>query len=321
VPEYALYGLVIGSDRALGGLDAAPAGARVDVDIVLGGPRRGEDRWNAATPYYLGAPELEGPPSLVVRRDAALDFWFRYADGTEFVLDRSATSIRAWWAAASTLEDTATYLLGPLLGFALRLRGVLALHASAVLIDGRAVTLIGPSGAGKSTTAAAFAGAGVPVLSDDVVAVRLIDGVAMAYPSYRLLRLWDESEKILFGTIGQLPKLTPTWDKRALPLGEEFPFHHEPAPLGDLFLIAPRVDDGRAPYVEELRPSEAFMELLVSTYANYLLDDAMRASEMRALDAVLRGRRVRRLVPHADPSRLDALVACVRAASAAPTDG
>jgi hypothetical protein len=321
VPEYALYGLVIRSDRALAGLDAAPLGAPVDVDIVMGGSRRGEGDWNAAMPYYVEPSGPDEPPSVVVRRDATSGFWFRYADGTEFVLDHSATSIRAWWAEASTLEDTATYLLGPLLGFALRLRGVLALHASAVLIDGRAVALIGPSGAGKSTTAAAFAAAGIPVLSDDVVAVRVIDGVAMAYPSYRLLRLWDESEKILFGTLGQLPRLTPTWDKRALPLGQEFPFHPDPAPLGDLFLLASRSDDARAPYVEELRPGEAFMELLANTYANYLLDDQMRGAEMRALDAVLRQRRVRRLVPHADPSRLDALVACVHKALAAPADG
>jgi hypothetical protein len=158
------------------------------------------------------------------------------------------------------------------------------------------------------------------VLSDDVVAVRDVDGVATAYPAYRLLRLWDSSETILFGTSGQLPMLTPTWDKRALPLGQGFPFHHVPAPLGDLFLLAPRSDDARAPYVEPVRPSDAFMELLGCTSANYLLDDAMRGDEVRALGALLRGRRVFRLVPHADPARLDALLACVRAAVAGGAD-
>ena len=312
MPEYALYGLVIRSDRALDGLDDAPRGAAIDVDITLGGPRLAQDGWRAATPYYEEPPIRDEPPVVVVRRDPDLGFWFRYDDGTEFVLDRSATSIRAWWSAASTLEDTATYLLGPLLGFALRMRGVLALHASAVLIDGRAVALIGPSGAGKSTMAAAFAAEGIPVLSDDVVAVRMIDGVAMAYPSYRLLRLWDASEQILFGTVGQLPRLTPTWEKRGLPLGTEFPFHHEPAPLGELFLLADRSDEARAPHLEALGAGEAFLALLENTYANYLLDAQMRGEEMHALEAVLRNRRVRRLVPHTDPSRLAAAVDCVR---------
>ena len=321
MPEYALYGLVIRCDGVLDGLEAAPRGATVDIDIALGGPRLGEQGWQAATPYYEEPSEPDAPPVVVVRRDAEGGFWFRYDDGTEFVLDRAATSIRAWWSESSTIEDTATYLLGPLLGFALRLRGVLALHASAVLIGGRAVALIGPSGTGKSTTAAAFAAAGIPVLSDDVVAVRVIDGTPMAYPSYRLLRLWDESEKILFRTVGRLPKLTPTWDKRALPLGTEFPFHHEPAPLGELFVLADRSVEARAPYLETLAASAAFIALLENTYANYLLDDAMRGAEMRALEAVLRNRRVRRLVPHADPSRLAALVACVQAGLTEPADG
>lgn len=313
MPEYALYGLVVRCNRALEDLDAAPALARVDVDITLGGARRDPDLWQAAAPHYTWPDRPDAPPSVEVRRDAARGFWFRYDDGTEFVLDHDATNIQAWWADESTLEDTATYLLGPVLGFALRLRGVLAFHASAVLIDDRAVVLVGPSGAGKSTTAAAFATAGVPVLADDVVAVRVVDGVTLAYPAYRLLRLWDESERILFGTSGQLPLLTPTWDKRALPLGRAHPFHESPAPLGDLFLLAPRSEDPRAPHVEVLRRGDAFMQLVANTYANYLLDDAMRGQEMRALDTVLRGRRIHRLVPHADPARLDALVACVRA--------
>jgi len=318
VPEYALYGLVVRCNLTLEDLDAAPPGARVDVDITLGGTRRDPRLWQAATPHYQWRETPDAPPSVEVRRDAARGFWFRYDDGTEFVLDLDATRIRGSWTEASSLEDAATYLLGPVLGFALRLRGVLALHASAVLIDGRAVVLVGPSGAGKSTTAAAFARAGVPVLADDVVAVRVVDGETLAYPSYRLLRLWDESERILFGTSGRLPLLTPTWDKRALPLGGEHPFHESPAPLGDLFLLAPRSGDVRAPFIDALRRGEAFMQLVANTYANYLLDDAMRGHEMRALDAVLRGRRIHQLVPHADPSRLDALVDRVRAAVAEP---
>src|SRR5512141_2465272 len=233
VPEYTLYGLVVRSDRALDGLDAAPPGSRVDVDITLGGALPPSDRWHAATLHYLGPADAGEPPSVEVRRDPTLGYWFRYADGTEFVVDAAARAIRAAWADASSIEDTATYLLGPVLGFALRLRGVLALHASAVLINGRAVTLLGPSGAGKSTMAAAFAASGAPVLADDVVAVRIVDGVATAYPSYRLLRLWDESEQMLFGTVGRLPRLTPNWDKRALSLGDAHPFHEKPSPLGD----------------------------------------------------------------------------------------
>jgi hypothetical protein len=184
-----------------------------------------------------------------------------------------------------------------------------------VLLDGHAVLLVGPAGAGKSTTAAAFAAAGDAVLADDVVALRVVRGTAMAYPAYRLLRLWEESERIVFGTSQQLPRITPTWDKRGLLLGADYAFHADPAPLGAVFVMAERSADERAPYVEPLGAADGMMSLVANTYANYLLDDAMRADEMRALGEVLQGRRVFRLVPHRDPARLGDLLACIRASA------
>lgn len=314
MPDYLVYGLVVRSDRALHGLEAAPMTGHVDVTVTLGTGAAPAAEWAHAPIHYLEPGVADEPPAVEVRRDEARGYWFRYGDGTEFTLDREASVIGAWWRDASTIEDTATYLLGPVLGYALRLRGVLALHASAVLIDGRAVALVGPSGAGKSTTAAAFAAAGTPVLTDDVLALRPgSSGAVLAYPAYRLLRLWDASERIVFGTAGQLPLLTPTWDKRGLPLGEDFPFHAQPAELGDVFVFAARSGDERAPYAEPMRARNACMALVANSYANYLLDDAMRAHELRALEALLRGRRVHRLVPHEDPARLTRLVDVVRA--------
>lgn len=51
-------------------------------------------------------------------------------------------------------------------------RGDLALHAAAVEIDGGAVVLAGPGTYGKTTLAAAFAGAGHRLLSEDLVCLR-----------------------------------------------------------------------------------------------------------------------------------------------------
>ena len=77
-----------------------------------------------------------------------------YADGTRFVVDEGGTEVWAWWPEGATLDATATYLLGPVFGWLLRLRGVLALHASVAALDGRAAAFAGPAGMGKSTTAA-----------------------------------------------------------------------------------------------------------------------------------------------------------------------
>jgi hypothetical protein len=311
VPDYQICGLTVRADVPLPDLPSADARA-VDVLVTLaqGAPSPAVPR--GAQPYGDGGATGHASD---VRRDDAGTFWFRYPDGTGFTVNGAATQVRGWWATDSTLADTATYLLGPVLGFVLRRRGVLALHASAVMRDGRAVLLVGPAGAGKSTTAAAFAAAGDAVLADDVVALRLVDGIAMAYPSYRLLRLWDESERMVFGTSQQLPRITPSWDKRGLPLGADYAFRAEPAPLGAIFVLAERSAEPRAPYAEPMGGADGLMALVANTYANYLLDDAMRAEEMRSLGAMMRGRRVLRLVPHADPVRLDALLDCIRASA------
>jgi len=57
------------------------------------------------------------------------------------------------------------------MGFALRRRGVTALHASAVCVAGSAIALCGATEAGKSTTVATLALRGIPVLSDDITAL------------------------------------------------------------------------------------------------------------------------------------------------------
>src|SRR5690348_16585408 len=103
------------------------------------------------------------------------------------------------------------------MGFVLRLRGALCLHASSVAVGDSAVALVGLPGAGKSTTAAAFACAGFSVLSDDVVALADEGPQFYVHPGYPRVNLWPDSVQELFGSEDALPRITPTWDKRYLP--------------------------------------------------------------------------------------------------------
>ena len=95
------------------------------------------------------------------------------------------------------LEDTATYLVGPVMGFVLRLRGSLPLHACSVAIGDKAIALMGPQGAGKSTAAAAFARLGYSVISEDVTALSESGGRYMVQPGYTRVNLWPESAEAL----------------------------------------------------------------------------------------------------------------------------
>ncbi|HEV2102862.1 MAG TPA: hypothetical protein VGR58_08800 [Candidatus Acidoferrum sp.] len=231
-----------------------------------------------------------------------------YSDGTRFAVDGAAARIWGTYQSPLTAEDMATYFLGPVLGFVLRQRNTVCLHASGVEIQGRAVCFCGDAGYGKSTTAAALALRGLPVVAEDVVALQESGGKFEALPGYPRVCLWPESVKMLFGREDALPRLTPVWDKRFLELdGRRAKFEGAELPFGVIYLFAPRRDDQRAPRVEKVSPREALLELVQNTYMNWVLERQQRAAEFDALYRLVQQVPVRRITPHAKPEKLAAL--------------
>ena len=231
-----------------------------------------------------------------------------YPDGMQFWMDREGTKIWAVWPATSSLEDAASYFLGPVLGLVLRLRGVTCLHASAVEIHGRAAVFPGQEGAGKSTTAAALARRGHAVLSDDVVALAERDGAFFVLPAYPYLSLWADSVKMLYGAEEALPAFSPNFDKRMLSLASNhLRFEEQALPLGAVFLLGERSSEERAPWIETLDLRESLVSLVVNSYATNLLESEMREREFLLLGRMAAAVPVRRLHAHEDAQRLDAL--------------
>lgn len=231
-----------------------------------------------------------------------------YGEGARFVVDRAATRIFGTRLPPLTDEDLATYLLGPVMGFVLRRRGIVSLHASSVLLFGNAVVLCGPSDSGKSTTAAALAMRGVPVLAEDISPIVQDNGLFGVEPGYPRVCLWPDAVRILFGAPNALPRLTPTWEKCYLALDEAgAKFAWKKAPLGLVYVFAPRVDDRDAPWIEEVGVRDALLELVQNTYMNWLLDRHQRAAELDLLTRVVESVLVRRIVPHTDPGRIGSL--------------
>src|SRR6185369_16763544 len=227
-----------------------------------------------------------GEPALRVFRLAEGRYYrFCYADRTEFVVDRDGTEVWAEWCAPLTLEDTATYLLGPVLGFVMLLRGIVCLHASAIAIGDKAIALLGPAGSGKSTTAAAFAERGYSVLAEDVVTLDDRRDRFVVRPGYPCIRLWPPAVKALYGSETHLPKLTPNWDKCYLDLSERF--QGESLPLTAIYQIDERQHDSAAPFIVGLDRSEGLMALVANTYATKLMDKQMRAREFELLTRVV----------------------------------
>ena len=317
--HYKIYGLRVAANRAIPGL--APqldSAGETDLRIHLKEcPAFPALALESAPSFFYTSPNLDeaGEPALRVASLAGgACFGFFYQDGARFAIDRDGRELWADWPEGYSLEDAATYLVGPVMGFVLRLQGIIPLHASGVAIDDQAIAMVGAPGAGKSTTAAAFARLGYPVLSDDVVALSHHAEHFLVAPGYPRVNLWPDSVRALLGSEQALPLITPTWGKHYLPLGEAgHRFQSAQLPLGAIYLLGERDPDRKLPVIEEVFASDALMNLVANTYVNYLLDRGMRLSEFDLLSRLVARVPVRRLCPSDDPSAVLAMCEAVAA--------
>ena len=305
----AIYGLRVNLSHKVPGLSfSKPHSTSPDIQVDFGALPSWLDVEQATKQVWFVRPNEQpgADPRLIVWRVGDY-FHLRYADGTQFVVDNAGTRVWATWPTDTlTLEDTATYLLGPVMGFVLLLRGCISLHACAVAVDGWAIALVGPAGSGKSTTAAAFAERGYAILAEDVVTLADRGAEFLVQPGYPSIRLWPSSVEALYGTAATLPRLTPTWDKCYLDLTQaRYEFQQQPLPLAAIYLLDERQD--RAPVVSEIASPERLMSLVANTYATYLMDRTMRAREFELLGRVLKSVPIKRVTPHSDPARIGEL--------------
>jgi hypothetical protein len=311
--QYSAFGLSFGANRAIPGLIASDTSlAAPDVEIVFGsGPRDLPARANENDELYYVSREIDehGEPGFQIWRMGNGKFLrMDYVDGVRFWLDRDGTSVWCAWPDNLTIADAAVYLLGPVLGFLLRLRGVTCLHASAVAFRDRAIAFAGPAGAVKSTTAAALARRGHPVISDDIVAVEKRDGRFFVFPAHPYLGLWPESVEMLYGEQTKIPGFASIWDKGRLSLSEHnLKFEERSLALGTIFLLGERTSDPAAPFLETAPAREGLMELIANSYGTSLLEKDMRALEFELLGDLMAHVPVWRMRPHSDRARLASL--------------
>lgn len=310
--DYSAFGLYLRSNRDIPGLAALDsAGVRPDVEVHFGNPppRVSTSSDEGSNLVYASTFTTDaGEPALRIWKTAQGFLRMDYFDGARFWLDETGRTIWAVWPDTLQIEDAATYLLGPVLGWVLRLRGVTCLHASAVGIGGAAAAFVGWAGAGKSTTAAALARRGHAVITDDIVALVARGEAFVAMPAYPYLCLLPDAVKLLYGSDDALPAFSPSWDKRRLQLTENrLEFERQPLPLGSIFLLGERSAEPEAPFIEEVAPKEALLSLVANSYGANLLDREMRKNEFEVLGRLVNGIPVRRLRSHRESSRIEAL--------------
>ncbi len=324
-----LFDLSLASDfpfasalAAPGAKALAPGSDRGRPDLTFshtGGSPAAGDLAGRAPLYTTPFRGRDGSPYCRLYRTPA-GAALRFA-GTDFHL--GAREIRARGTApAAEVEEQ---LLGPVLAFWLEQRGIVALHASAVALDGAAVAFLAPSGAGKSSLAAALVATGGELVTDDVLAVDERGGRPHARAGYPQLRLAPSAAARWAG--GRVAAPRRDGDKCRVPVGDGGwgAFCGAPVPLARLVL--PR-RGGPAAAVElaPLGRCEALIELVRHSYTPRLTEAAgLQPARLARLARLVAQVPARLLVYPSGYDRLPEVVAALRrelaASAAAAADG
>jgi hypothetical protein len=300
--EYKIYNFIVSSDTPIAGRQPFNSASPPDLVVRFRKLPLRTDIAVAERLYYASRYlNAEGQPILSIWEVNQGDYLrVAYPDGTEFWFNRDLNKLWVNWPESLSLENTLSYLTGPVMGIYLRLRGVVCLHASVVAIGDRCVAMVGSEGAGKSTTAAGFAKLGYGVLSDDIAALDERNGHFFVRPGHPRINLWPKSVSLLYGSPEALAPISEGWDKRYLTLGQGLDgvFEDRALPLGAIYILDVSVCD--APSFERMSQRDAMMALVANTYAANFLDAQQRAEEFQVLSRLLASVPVRRVNPRRD---------------------
>ncbi|MEK0315262.1 aldolase [Cohnella sp. 56] len=186
---------------------------------------------------YLADEWAEWTRQGGIWRADAKRFMFRIAGAAIFEI-RDGAVIEVCPEPNADPDELRLFVLGSCMGAVLMQRGLLPLHGSAVVIDGRAYGIVGESGAGKSTLAAAFLQAGYRLASDDVIALKFEPGSdrPLVIPSYPQQKLWQQSLDGFGMPSDRLRPIFKRETKFAVPVNESY--DDRPLPLSGLFVLS-----------------------------------------------------------------------------------
>jgi hypothetical protein len=231
--------------------------------------------WQNIGPVYVSPYRNDAGESLLrVYRADGCDVMY-FPDAAEFYLFQDRLLCRRLSMVESMIE---TNLLSAVLAYWLERAGMLALHASAVSLNGGAVAFLSSSGNGKSGLAATFVQAGHGLLTDDILPLEPSDAVWRVQPGFPTMRMWPDEAEFFLGECESLPLVHPAITKRRVNIGAEGwgAFCAAPQPLVCLFV--PERRDPADPCddiaVTRITPRDAVIELVRHSFAARLVQSA-----------------------------------------------
>jgi hypothetical protein len=196
------------------------------------------------------------------------------ASRVDFVLSSDCRRIDCYPLTSESRRNVEMWLFGLVLAFVLQMRGVFSLHASAVVVDGGAISFLGKNGYGKSTLAYFFLQKGHPVITDDLLAFDRKGGAFHALPACPSMNLWDTTLSQLGGDGGNSGHETIRTVKGRHSLASlDGVFCDSDIPLKCIYLLSPHRDKGdSAVRILPVARSKAFFELIGFTRANTMIE-------------------------------------------------
>lgn len=198
-----------------------------------------------------------------------------------------------------TVQDIEIHLLGAVCAYWLERRGLPCVHASAVVTPLGGVGFLAESRGGKSSLAAALMKAGLPLLTDDILAIEERSGRFHGRASYPQMRFWPREAEIFTGRKEGHNLVHPGAQKVRVPIGGPGfgTFHPHDAPLRALYLPHRRPSSEISSIrVEPIRPRDALIELVRESFVAHLVASAPWAHDRLArLAAIAEAVPMRRL--------------------------
>ncbi len=197
--------------------------------------------------------------------------YLRWTDLFEFLISPDGTRIEGRPLAKASDESFQTYLLAQVLSFALLKQGAEPLHATTVVVDGRAIAFAAMPGRGKSTLGAALLKAGARLLTDDALVLQRSGEGCVAQPSVPRIKLFPEVAKALLGADATGMPMNEETPKMIIPLGEAR-FCDRPVPLRTIYVLADTLRAGKV-WIRRMSARRAFVALTRHTFNPVVVDE------------------------------------------------
>jgi hypothetical protein len=298
-PRYRFFGLTLASDFRLLERVAVSGNPTPNLTFTCTVVESFPNDWTGVSPTYISPYLTKGGESILRVYDQPECVVLHFTDTAEFYVwpDR----IVCYQLRRAYRYQVEMWLVGTVLALWLEQKGIPVMHASAVIVDNRAVAFPASSTAGKSSLAAALMRGGYPLLTDNVLPITRCGETCIGQPGYPQMRLWPDQAEHFLGRFEDLELVHPEASKRTVPVGSEGlgVFCDVSQPLSCLY-IPHRRDaeaDGTGIEITPVSPRDATIELVRHSFLTRLLTAmGLQPQRLHSLAQIARQVPMRRVV-------------------------